>query len=595
MPSLKIAGFDGLVPRASATMLGDTQAQQADNVKLYARELRYWRGPTLTESPATSNIKTIWRYYASGGSTYWLVWSNNVDVVTSPTTDTTDYRIYYTGDSVPKKSNLSLITTGAGDYPRGWLHMGVPAPTAAPTVTRVGSGAGPETRVYVYTHVSTFGSVTEESAPSAASSAVLCGTGDSVTVNGFAAAPSTNYNITHRRIYRVVSGTSTTGYQLVAEIPVGTASYSDSLTAAQLGEELGTIGWDVPPTTLSGLTVLPTGALCGFSGNTVYFSEPFYPHAWPSAYALNVPHEVVGLGVVGSSVVVATTRYPYFIHGGTPGNMSVERVPILEPCVSKNSIASTKDGILYASPNGLVALGAAARQVITNALFRRDEWQDLQPDIFKAAVYDGKYIAMYGDDVHKSFVLSSDDVPALSNISTQATALHIDSRTGDLYYVSLADNKIYKADDDEDNPLTFTWKSKRFALPQATSFSALRVDANYSQSDLADARAAQIAAIQASNAALFSGALGGALNEAALDVYDVNGSVLQNLPNTATNRTAQVLLYGENGELEASLEVTSWSPLRIPPFKSRQIEIQVVGNMDIRSVQLATTVAELHE
>lgn len=594
MPQLKIAGFDGLVPRQSATMLADNQAQQADNVKLYSRELRYWRGPTFSYSPATAGIQTIWRYYSSATDPIWLTWAADVDIVTSPMADLTDYRIYYTGDSVPKKSNESLITTGAGDYPRGWRHMGVPAPTGAPTVTRVGAGASPEDRVYVYTYVSTFGSVTEESAPSPASAIVQCGTGDSVTVNGFTAAPTTNYNITARRIYRSVSGSSTDSYQFVAEIPIGTASYSDSLTAAQLGEVISTIGWGVPPTNLTGLVSLPGGSLAGFAGNTVYFSEPFYPHAWPAAYALNVPHPIVGLGVIGSSIVVATDRYPYFIHGGIPGQMSVERIPILEPCLSKSSIASTEAGVMYASPNGIVALGPNIRGVITNKLFRRDEWQAISPAAYKAAVYDGKYMALFDEGDGDSFLVSSDDIPALSKIDIHATAVTVDSESGDLYYVDPFDNDVYQADADELNPLYYEWKSKRFALPAATTFSVLKLDADFSQADLAAAYAAQLADLIAANQALFSGNLYGELNGAALNVYDVNGSILQNLPAEASARTAQVMLYGD-GELQTTLTITSWDPVRIPPFKSRELEIKIVGNMSVRSVALATTAIELRQ
>lgn len=593
MPTLKIVGFDGIVPRASPTMLGDVQAQIADNVKLYARELRYWKGPTLAASPATAGINTIWRYYAGGSGPYWLTWTNNVDVVTSPTTDTTDYRIYYTGDGAPKKSNLSLITTGSGDYPRGWYNMGVPAPTAAPTVTRVGSGASPENRVYVYTHVSTFGTLTEESAPSPASASVLCGSGDSVTVNGFAAAPTSNYNITARRIYRSVTGATTTDYEFVTEIPVGTSSYSDSLTAAQLGSSLSTLGWDPPVSGLSGLCVLPTGALCGFSGNTVYFSEPFFPHAWPTAYALNVPHPIVGLGVIGTSVAVMTTRYPYFIHGGIPGQMTVERVPILEPCVSKNTIATTEQGIVYASPNGLIALGPSARGLITEQLFRRSEWQAITPAGIKAVVYDGKYIALYSDNTQKSFVVDPTDIPALSNISIQASAAHVDSGTGNLYYVDKNNNKIYQADADDNNPLSYSWKSKRFTLPHSTSWSVLKLDANFNQNDLAALRQAARAAVAAANAALLSGDLLGAVNTTALNVRDVNGSAMQNLPPDAASRTAVVRLYGEGGKLETTLTVSSWNPIRVPPFKSRQFEIEVVANMDVRSVEVATTMSEI--
>jgi hypothetical protein len=193
VPSLKISNFDGVVPRMSATMLAENQAQVADNVKLYSRELRYWKGPTLDYTPSTlSGTKTIYKHYVDPTASpayYWLTWSEFVDVGLSPTTDTSDYRLYYTGDGAPKKTNAALIVAGSGDYPQTWLEMGVPAPLTAPGLTRVGGGAVVETRAYVYTYISTFGALTEESAPSPPAT-VGWGTGNSITVDTFAAVPS---------------------------------------------------------------------------------------------------------------------------------------------------------------------------------------------------------------------------------------------------------------------------------------------------------------------------------------------------------------------------------------------------------------------
>lgn len=594
MPLLKIAGFDGLVPRSSSTSLGDNQAQVASNVKLYSRELRYWRGPTLQTALVASNAQSIFKYYAGATDPYWLTWSNaGVDVATSPMTDVSDYRLYYTGDGVPKKTYETLVSTGSGPYPRGWLHLGVPAPAGAPTVTPSGGTGSNDTRAYVYTYVSTFGSIQEESAPSPAT--VVTGKIDGTfTVNGFSAAPSTNYNITAKRIYRSVAGTTTDTYLFVAEIPVATASYADTLTAAQLGSAIQTIGWVPPPTDLAGLISIPSGALAGFSGNTVYFSEPYYPHAWPLVYALNVPAKVVGLGLFGTSIVVVTDGYPYIINGGIPGAMSVERVPSLEPCVSKRSIVSSPGGVQYASPNGLMLIGPSGAAIQTNALFRRDEWQAVSPAVINAAWYDDKYIATFPDaQQYTTFVLSGNDVPALAKLTLAASAVHIDRRNGNFYYVDPETNAIFQADTDENNPTTYEWRSKRFVLPQATSFSAIRVDGDYGQAALADAYNAQLAAIQAQNQVVWgAGDLEGALNTAVINKFDVNGSLMQNLPPPAMSRTVQVLIYAD-GVLATTMSFPSFDIQRIPPFKSRAVEILIRGNLSVRSLAMATTVQEL--
>ena len=117
MPKIAIQGFDGIVPRMSATMLGDSQAQTATNVKLYSRELRFWRGSSLQAATVVASCQSIYKFYASSTNIYWLTWANSgVNVVPSPVTDTVDYRLYYTGDGAPKKTNEALTITGAGAY-----------------------------------------------------------------------------------------------------------------------------------------------------------------------------------------------------------------------------------------------------------------------------------------------------------------------------------------------------------------------------------------------------------------------------------------------------------------------------------------------
>ena len=691
MPKLQIVGFDGIIPRTSPTMLADNQAQLAENVKLYSHELRYWRGPVAQVATLPSNAQSIYKYYAAATDPYWLAWANaNVDVVLSPLADTSDYRFYYTGDGVPKKSNENLVKTGTGPYPRGWLNMGVPAPTAAPTTavtrgagstvtisianpavvtqnnhgfldgqivefkttgalpapivagtqyvvlnvtantyqletnlvggtaidTSAGSQSGVHTvyaddnkedRVYVYTYVSTFGAVTEESAPSPPTGIVSVYLGsqanpqnpgaavippDKVTISGFTSPPTTGYNITGINIYRSVSGTQSDTYLFVAYIPLSTHSYDDTFLDYALGNAIPTIGWFPPPSDLAGLVGLPSGALAGFSKNTVYFSEPFYPHAWPIDYAISFPYPIVGLGVFATSIAVMTTRYPYIINGAIPGQMSVQDVPALEPCLTKRSIVSSAMGVWYASPNGLMQIGPGQTDIVTKPLFRRDEWQAVHPTDIIAALYDTKYFALYGTSGYTPFILSTDDTPALSTIDITAAAVHVDAQNGNFFYVDPASNTIYQADADVLNPMTYQWLSKRFVLPQAMTFSAIKVDADYAQEAVTAAYTARIAALKAANAALFSGDLLGTLNSTPLDTYTVNGSVLAEIPAPAEALTAQITIYGDEVP-QATMTFSDFNVHRVPSFRSKTLEFLIRGNVSIRSVVLATTVQEL--
>lgn len=683
MPAVRVTGFDGAVPRSSPTMLADNAAQVANNVKLYSKELRYWRGQTAIFTPALAGVKTLYKLFSTS-SYQWMTWATDVDVVPGPLADITENRIYFTGSGTPKKTNFTLATSGGGPYPTAAYEMGVPAPAAAPAVSgnaggaatwnlslstnvpvndqvtvdatqnitgatiapaettsqnvattsktlnissyvgtsedgsisktpvqaihsvgatttaaasedyNVAGTAATDSRVYVYTYVNTFGTLTEESAPSPASQIVGIVFGETCTVTGFVAPPTTGYNITAIRIYRSVSGATTNSYQFVAEIPVAQASYGDILTTAQLGGLLGTIGWVPPPTTLTGLVALANGSLAGFVGNTVYFSEPYAAHAWPVKYQISVPFPIVGLGVFGNSVVVCTTYFPYVISGINPASNSFETVPIPEPCVAKSTIASDEFGVSYASPNGLVSIGPQSRGVATNDLFKRDEWQAANPAYMKGVIFDSKYIGVYTGVYtnNNSMVLSRNDKPSLSYLTTGAACAFVDARNAKLYVISAADNKVYEVDSDELNPYEYEWRSKRFVFPRGVPFSAMRVDAAYEQIAAGAIYAAQYAAAVAANAILFASPLLGAVNSVQVNGQQVNGSTLLNLPLASAARQAQVFLYAD-GLLQASLTLKSFDPIRLPPFKARELEIKIIGNINVRSLILATTVPEL--
>jgi hypothetical protein len=477
MAAIRLLAFDGLMPRMSPTLLDQTMAQVASNVKLYSKELRFWRGPVLTHSPPQANYQTLYRLFDSLGGSVFLLWLNEVDVAPSPVADTGESRIYYTGDGPPKKTNFAMATSGAEPYPSASMPMGVAAPTVAPVLAVNVHGTGTiETRAYVYTWVSTFGTIKAESAPSPASSIDVEPDGSTVTVTIPATAPDPAYNITSWRVYRTVVGATTVGYEFVDEVVIAQKVYADTKTVAQLGEVIGTIGWVPPPDTLLGLVGLPGGALAGFVGNTVYFSEPYHPHAWPLIYAITIPSlRVVGLATSGSDVVVMTDTQPYIIHGGDPGNMYVEKVPLMEPCVAKRTIASDEDGVVYASPNGLISISPAGRGVVTTNLFTADEWRPLVPQTMKAAVMQGRYFGVFpNEDPTRALLLSRTDPPALSYMNLPATALHVDARNGVMFYVhdsSIAANfgKIFQLDADEVTPLNYTWRSKRLRSASCAS------------------------------------------------------------------------------------------------------------------------------
>lgn len=583
-------------------MLKDNEAVLAENVRLYSGELQTWRGPAEVLEPAIVGVRTIYKLRNDLLATSaWLIWDSDVHVVPSPSADTSELRLYYTGDGVPKKTNWDLATGGyATDNPDDWLHMGVPAPTTKPTVAvePYGNAEADDSRFYVYTYVSEFGNLEEESAPSPTSDLVTINYGESVNVSGFAGPPDEGYNITKLRVYRTLAGQETAGvYAFVAEIELADIAntYNDDAGPEDLGEALATIGWREPPEDLAGLVSMPNGMLAGFAGNTVYFSEPYFPHAWPIAYAQTVPETIVGLGVFGNTLVAMTKGHPYLMTGISPETITVEQLPIPEPCISARSIAFDEFGVLYASPNGLVAIGPGVAQVVTKNLFRRNEWQEYTPTSMVGAVYDGKYFGALQSSIHgaKIMVISRDDHPALSFLDINAGALHTDINASELFYYESSDGIIFQWDADELHPVIYQWKSKRFQLPRAISWSALKLSIDVQQQDQTAIYQDQLEEIIQENNALFEEDLEGAVGAAEINAYGINGDTLNDLPTQGDTLSATVALYGERGERMTTLSISSLDPVRIPPFKSREIEVRISGTLNVQSIALATTVAEL--
>lgn len=603
MPAIRLQQFDGIYPRQGDYSLPDAAAQVAQNVKLYAGEVRAWQKPVLVDPEPTlvTGAQAVYRLERPSDSAFtWVSFAVDVDIVGSPIADAIDGRIYYTGQATPRKTTYALATSGAQPHPFDYYEWGVPSPLAALSASSTGGTGGVQTRVYVYTYVTMFGAVAEESAPSPPFTVDSQVTGATVSITGLGTAgPAGKYNFTKKRIYRTVGGTVGVDYRLVAEIPITQDTYTDTLNDAQLpGDPIVTLDFAPPPSDLIGVVAMPGRFFAGFRRNTneLYFTEPNYPHAWPVKYALSVDHQIVGLGVVGNLLAVMTVRSPELIYGSTPDALGQEKIPLIEPCASKRSIATNGDIVIYASPNGLVGIGPGTRARFTDKLFRRDEFQVYEPSSMYGKVYDGTYFGYFNSAAGKGAILvNSIDTPALSQLSQErfTTAAYIDSRTAALYFVDPEDDKLYEFDASLQNNDAYTWRSKKFDSPFPISAGVLQVYADY---DFINEATYDAAADIAFNTALIAaGTVRGATNTTPINTYSVNGSALRRAQQPADVRFVQVRVYGD-GELIVAHGFENERHKKMPSGRRyRTIELEAVGNVPIYSITLATTTADLKE
>lgn len=477
MAVLQIKTFGGIAPKVPARYLQDNQAQTALNSSTFTGSLQPLNGVSAAVTTLTKvgTPVTIYRFGQDLNSEvdYWFHWTFDVDVCRSQIAGDTSEWTFYTGDGAPKATYSTIALAGAG-YPFTSRPLGLPAPTTKPTVAAAGVPSSPpsvpETRVYIYTLVNKESGFEFESAPSPASNEVNVSLGQTVTVSGFSAVPA-GYTATHRRIYRSTSGT----YLFVAEIAVATSSYSDAVSADSLGEEVPSLTWLPPPSTLKGLINLPNGIMAGFRGRDVCFCDPYHPHAWPAEYYQTVDFPVVGLGRMDTTLAVLTTGTPYLIQGAHPDSMVVVKSDLEQACAAKRSIVSMNGVVIYASPDGLVMLKPGGSVIITEQYFTRAQWQAyFSPSSIHAYRHDNKYVAFYNNGTTTGgfvYDLTSGQF-ILHNI--YATAGYNDLQA-DKLFLAFADRSVKKWLDG--TALSYTWKSKKFTLPQVTGFSTAQLEA----------------------------------------------------------------------------------------------------------------------
>lgn len=463
--------FSGIRPRVDPRLLPDGSAQVAQNVYLERGGLRGILGLLDIAPLAKVGVKTIYRFgqALASATQYWFTWTDDVDVVKGPIADDTEERTYWTGGGAPRYTTAAIGTTGT-DLPSASRPLGVPAPAMAPVLAASGAppaDAGMETRVYIYTFVTDMG---EESAPSGPTTVEIV-VGQGVSVSGMDTAASNGAVLTHKRIYRAQRGP----YLFVAEIPIATTQYTDTLASADLGEVCPSVGWDMPSPSMTGLTGGPNGMMAAIDGYTVRFCEPFRPFAWPEAYSQTVDYPCVGLGQFGQAFVVLTTGLPYVMTGVDPAGITTTPAKFYQPCVSKRSIVSTGGDVIWASPDGLVSIGASDTQVLTQGLFTPTQWRALHPETIIGAWHEGRYVGSYDPGTGRvGFMLRPSTQEWIDLPQMAATAMYRDT-VGDALYLCVGDRIMqFRAG----SVLPFTWMSQEAVTPLMT-FSAARVTGDY--------------------------------------------------------------------------------------------------------------------
>lgn len=277
-------------------------------------------------------------------------------------------------------------------------------------------------------------------------------------------------NIARTYLYR----TSAAGdFMLVANLPISQSSFVDKIPDSDLGGVLSTETYSMPPEEMVGLCSMPNGICAGFVDNEILFSEAYLPYAWPEEYRFSIDYDIVAIEPIGTSVVVGTKGDPYLYTGISPGNIAGQKLEIAQACVSKRSMLNIGYAVLYACPDGLVAVAPDGIRLATDNIIKPLQWRKmLDPSTIRAFRHEAKYIGIHSkgafifDIVSGDFRQLDDTWSAGFTDPTDDTLYVVDKSTGNIKW--FRGGSEYK---------TLTWRSKEFDAI-AKSFSCCRVDSD---------------------------------------------------------------------------------------------------------------------
>lgn len=624
--------FSGIAPRIAPRLLPATLAQEALDVKLWSGELRpHYADEILQYIP--SSIKSIYRYKWKNKNYHWLMWNSDTRVAKGPVYDDENNRIYFmnaggffvTDSSLLKDQDYTTGTLSAGL----WYHTAIPQPRQSDIWVSGGTGSGDiESRSYVYCYVRQWSDGTIDVGKS---SGPLKNLNDrsryTVDVRpGQTVAMSmedpllTHHNGAVRGINKIyiyrseVTSAGQAVYSYVDQFDVNLErvtnnpnavwktnyyEYTDSKPNTALGEACPSIYWDPPVDGLKGLVSLQNGLFAAYKDSTVYVSDWNAPHAWPYEHTVTIDYPIVGLGSFGNTIVVCTEAAPVLIVVQDPTNPTVKAIQENCPCVSVDSIVNTRNGVIFASQNGLVLINSTSPTFITEKLLTQDEWLPLHPESLKGAFLNNTYYGFFTNptDTAAGFIFDLDSytystvynsiVSSGMVYTTQhAKVVYNDIEQSQLYVCYPLENGTQYslcsfASDSRINK-SFRWRSKVNVSPQGLfNLSAARVMMTSKSS-------------QKENEHIWEGKLtGSSLAACVMDGEPINGWCKTNELELVD---ATVFNYYVDGELKYSREVKDSKPFRLPSgFRGETIEVEVKSNAYIHSITLASSMGELVE
>lgn len=623
--------YRGQVPKLADHKIPHTYAQLAQNCELIRGDLRAFRALDRIEALSLTTVQSIFRYEENSNQ-HWVESGDVRHYVKSPISGDQYERAYYADGSQPYFFANDNISGGGFDASSDKIKLGIPAPTAAPTVASTGGGS--TYRGYVYSFVNSYG---EEGPPSPVGSDDDFDSGY-VTIDDIESAPS-DRAIDKIYVYRTnASDSGTAEFQFVCE-----ATWFDDSTAYAVGDYViysddlykctsthSAAAWnaghftqgeneadadllsvypktnfDPPPAGLKGLIALANGSLAGFVDNQLYISEPYYPHAWPTDYIVPVDATIIGIGNEKNTITVVTEGYPYLVYGTHPSTMAKYRSSHLYPGLNIKGVVSGGGGVFFTTRQGIIFSGADGMANITLRLMDTEDLDDYTPASLALHYFENKLFA-FDSVLGSGFIVdfSFSEGPQFISLGTYGHAAHV---TDDGYFYIAADDidavdendppanmplAVKKWEGDSTNFMLYTWTSQEILLNENTNFPIAKVilDQDF-YDDIVDSLD-----LATQNAATFAAGLTGAvgINGPIAGGHELCGDEMLALGDVSISTDVNFKLYAD-GVLKKEKTLSSVENLfRLPAgYTSNRFYIRVSGYVPIKKIALATSPDEL--
>ena len=180
MAYIKLKQFGGTAPKIAPRLLREELATTATDVNLESGRLVPVTDNSDTLTLSNSSRQSIFKYTDSPER--WLQFDEDVNVVRGPIPGDNNDTIYWSGQTFPKMGRNADIVHASNPMPIGGYRLGIPAPTAAPTVAPVGQTQFDG--VIAFVNESSTITITTSTSGSAAAHGVTAG--EYITLTGFA-------------------------------------------------------------------------------------------------------------------------------------------------------------------------------------------------------------------------------------------------------------------------------------------------------------------------------------------------------------------------------------------------------------------------